>query len=281
MAPCPPAVSCRSRCWCSPSRPSPPAAPTTKAGTPSALTATSIDADETGTPVQTVEVVTTIPHRPSAWTQGLVWDDGRLVESTGLQGQSTLAAIDPATGEASSVTAVDPALYAEGLALVDDRLIQITWKDGVAPIYDAATFERTGEFTYDGEGWGLCFDGERLVMSDGSADLTFRDPDTFDETGSVTVSLDGEDVGELNELECVGDRVYANVWHTDTILEIDPASGEVTTVIDASALADQLVPPAASSEAVLNGIAHDPDAGTFWLTGKLWPQLFEVRFVDT
>jgi glutamine cyclotransferase len=252
-----------------------------EAGTPAALTATSIDTDDTGTPVQTVEVVTTIPHRPTAWTQGLVWDDGRLIESTGLQGQSTLAVVDPATGDADPVVAVDPALYAEGLALVDDRLIQLTWKDGVAPIYDAATLARTGEFTYDGEGWGLCHDGDRLVMSDGSADLTFRDPETFEETGRVTVSLDGEDVGQLNELECVGDRVYANVWHTDTILEIDAASGEVTTVIDASALAEQLEPPAVSAEAVLNGIAHDPEAGTFWLTGKLWPQLFEVRFVDS
>jgi glutaminyl-peptide cyclotransferase len=252
-----------------------------EAGAPPALTATSIDAEETGTPVQTVEVLTTIPHRPSAWTQGLVWaGDGRLYESTGLLGQSTLATIDLATGDAGDITAVDPALYAEGLALVGDELIQLTWQDGVAPIYDAATFERTGEFTYDGEGWGLCHDGDRLVMSDGSADLTFRDPATFDETGSVTVTLDGDEVGELNELECVGDRVYANVWHTDTILEIDAASGEVLTVVDASALAAQLDPPAAGTEAVLNGIAHDPHTDTFWLTGKLWPQMFQVRFVD-
>ena len=151
--------------------------------------------------------------------------------------------------------------------------------DGIF-VYDLRTFEIAGEYTYDGEGWGLCHDGDRLVMSDGSADLTFRDPATFEETGSVTVTLDGDDVGELNELECVGDRVYANVWHTDTILEIDAASGEVLTVVDASALAAQLDPPAAGTEAVLNGIAHDPDTDTFWLTGKLWPQMFQVRFVD-
>jgi glutamine cyclotransferase len=254
---------------------------------PAALTATSLDQTETGVPVLEVEVLTTVPHDTASYTQGLVWDEGVLYEGTGIVGQSEIAELDPATGETVRSTPSDPAHFGEGLALVDDELVQITWQDGVATRYDVATFEPVGEHRYEGEGWGLCFDGERLVMSDGSPTLTFRDPVTFEETGTVEVTLDGEPVEELNELECVTEtangapRVYANVWHTDTIVAIDPASGEVTTVIDAAPLRDLLEPAITYEEAVLNGIAHDPDADTFWLTGKLWPQLFEVRLIHT
>ena len=220
-----------------------------------------------------------VPHRTDAFTQGLVWADGTIYESTGLVGRSTVSALDPATGTVRTSVDSEPDVFGEGLALVGDRLIQLTWQDEVAFVHDAETLELIDRYRYEGEGWGLCHDGEWLVMSDGSPELTFRDPETFAETGTVTVVLDGRPVEELNELECVGDRIYANVWQTDTIVEIDGASGEVTGVVDASALKEQLDPPVSDRNAVLNGIAHDPEAGTFWLTGKLWPQMFEVRFV--
>jgi glutaminyl-peptide cyclotransferase len=250
---------------------------------PPALTATSIEPDEAeaaGVALLHPEVVRTVPHRTDAWTEGLVWDEGRLFESGGLEQRSSLAELDPDDGAVVRSTPVDAELYAEGLALIDDELVQLTWQNGVALRWDEPSFTETGRFTYEGEGWGLCFDGDRLVMSDGSATLTFRDPATFEPTGDVEVTLEGESVEELNELECVGDRVYANVWHTDTLVEIDPDSGEVTAVVDASLLRQQLDPLPTSGEAVLNGIAHDPDGDTFWLTGKFWPQMFEVRLVE-
>ena len=234
----------------------------------------------TGVERLTVEVLRAVPHRTDAFTQGLVWADDTLYESTGLVGRSSLAAIDPDSGEVADEVAVDPAVFAEGLALVGDELVQLTWQDGIAYRYDATSLELLEQHTYGGEGWGLCHDGERLVMSDGSPELTFRDADSFEETGRLTVTWDGHPVEELNELECVADVVYANVWHTDEILAIDATTGEVQSVVDASPLRDRLDPPVTDPESVLNGIAHDPGADTFWLTGKRWPQLFEVRFVE-
>ena len=235
---------------------------------------------EAGVRPLTVEVLRTVPHRTSAFTQGLVFADGTIYESTGLVGRSSLASIDPATGEVSEEVAVDATVFAEGLAEVGDELIQLTWQDGIAYRYDIGSLEPVDAHPYTGEGWGLCHDGERLVMSDGSPELTFRDPTTFAETGRITVDRDGRPVEELNELECVDDVVYANVWHTDEIVAIDAATGDVQAVVDASPLRDRLDPPVTDPESVLNGIAHDPAADTFWLTGKRWPQLFEVRFVE-
>ena len=231
-------------------------------------------------PVRTIEVVRTLPHSTDAFTQGLVWDDGQLFESTGLVGQSTVRIIELPSGAVADSVAVDDDVFAEGLALVDDQLIQLTWKDGIASVRDRASLAEVDTFTYTGEGWGLCHDGERLVMSDGSATLTFRDPATFEPTGTVGVTLAGDPIDRLNELECVDGHVFANVWLTDSIVEIDPATGQVTATIDASALRAQLDPPVSDEQSVLNGIAHDPDTGTFWLTGKRWPQLFEVRLSD-
>jgi glutaminyl-peptide cyclotransferase len=171
---------------------------------------------------------------------------------------------------------VDDEYFAEGLALVDDHLVQITWKEGTAFVYDAETFDVIDELTYAGEGWGLCSDGERLVMSDGSATLTFRDPESFEATGRVEVTLDGGAVERLNELECVGDRVYANVYQTDRIVEIDPSTGAVTAVIDAAELTTAETNP---DHDVLNGIAYDPATESFWLTGKWWENRYRVQFV--
>lgn len=224
------------------------------------------------------EVVARRPHDPRAWTQGLVFDaTGRLFESTGIVGESQVRELDPLSGAVLRWVPTPDAMYGEGLALVGDRaLIQITWKDGVATLYDKASFTVLDTFRYEGEGWGLCFDGARLVMSDGSDVLTFRDPATFSIVGQVAVTAEGSPVGRLNELECADGAVWANVWETDLIVRIDPANGAVTGILDTMGL---LVPhpSAADRGAVLNGIARIPGGDTWLLTGKRWPQAIEVR----
>lgn len=223
-----------------------------------------------------VKILSVRPHDPTAFTQGLLLSDGSLFESTGLNGRSSLREVDPRTGEVKRKVEVPEEYFAEGLALVGSRLIQLTWQNQKAFVYNRADFKPAGELRYDGQGWGLCWDGRRLVMTDGSDRLTFRDPQTFAVRGEVHVTLAGHPVQSLNELECVDGEVYANVWQTDTILRIDPASGKVTAVIDASNL---LTPAERGKTDVLNGIAWDPAHKTFLITGKLWPKLFEVAFV--
>jgi glutaminyl-peptide cyclotransferase len=208
-----------------------------------------------------VEVLARFPHDTGAFTQGLEVAAGVLYESTGMYGESDLR--------------TDGGVFAEGLTVLDDQLVQLTWRENTAFVWDPATLTEVGRFAYDGEGWGICDDGTRLVMSDGSARLTFRDRATFEPTGTVDVTREGELVGLLNELECVGGDVYANVWQTTDIVRIDPASGAVTAVIDASEIAAEV---GAGGLAVLNGIAH-VEADRFYVTGKYWPTLFEVRFV--
>jgi glutaminyl-peptide cyclotransferase len=228
-----------------------------------------------------VEVVASYPHDPASFTQGLVWSGGALYESTGRYGQSKLLRVDPESGEALARVDLPPGLFGEGLALVPGpgrgRLVQLTWLEGEARVWDAASLEPAGSFRYEGEGWGLCFDGERLVMSDGSDTLTLRDPETFEITGTVAVTLRGERVARLNELECAEGWVWANVLGSDSIVRIDPASGRVTAIVDASGL---LTPAEAAEADVLNGIAYDPERKVYHLTGKLWPRRFAVRFVS-
>lgn len=226
-----------------------------------------------------VKVLATRHHDPAAFTQGLLVHDGSLYESTGLYGSSSVREVDPVSGVVKRKVDVPSEFFAEGLALVDDRLIQLTWKEKKALVYKLAGFATAGDLRYEGEGWGLCWDGKRLVMTDGSDKLTFRDPKTFAFLGEVTVTRAdrmGERVLELNELECVDGVVYANVWQTDDILRIDPKDGRVTAVIDASGL---LTPEERQKADVLNGIAWDPQRKIFLITGKLWPKLFEVAFV--
>jgi glutaminyl-peptide cyclotransferase len=222
-----------------------------------------------------VQVLSTRPHDPTAYTQGLELYGRRLFESTGLYRQSSLREVDQHTGAVLRQKALADTLFGEGLTRVDDRLIQLTWREEIAPVYDLETFDEQELLGYRGEGWGLCYDGRRLIMSDGSTYLTYRDPDTFEPQGEVTVTRAGQPQGHLNELECVGDAVYANVWLTDEIVRIDAATGVVTAVIDASGL---LTPAEAQQAQVLNGIAYDGQSGHFLITGKLWPKLFEVRF---
>mgnify|MGYP002847250243 CR=1 FL=1 len=219
------------------------------------------------------------PHDPTAFTQGLEIVDGVLWESTGLRGESTLRAVDRTSGRLLGSVALEPDLFGEGLtALGDGRLLQLTWTAGRALVWEAGTLLVVDEWDYDGQGWGACrLDDATVVVSDGSTRLTLRGTDDFAVASVVEVHLDGEPVDDLNELECVDGTVWANVWHTDLVVGIDPATGQVTTVVDASGL--PVDRRGLGNEDVLNGIAHDPATGRFLLTGKRWPVLFEVEFV--
>ncbi|MFP2770041.1 glutaminyl-peptide cyclotransferase [Oceanisphaera sp. KMM 10153] len=225
-----------------------------------------------------LEVVATLPHEPGAFTQGLLLHDGYLYESTGLYDRSSLRKVDPETGVVLQQLALDPAYFGEGLERVGNRLIQLTWREGLALVYDLNTLTLVQAHQYGGEGWGLCFDGEALWMSDGSASLYRRDPVDFSLQASMTVMRADWPQDRLNDLACVDGYIYANVWKENRIVRIDKRSGRVDADIDASrllALSGRPMDP----EAVLNGIAHDPQRDEFYLTGKFWPRMFRVRFV--
>ena len=224
-----------------------------------------------------MRVIRSLPHDPEAFTQGLLFHDGKLYESTGLRGRSTLRRVALETGEVEQRVELPGDVFAEGLARVGDTLVQITWQSGKAFVWTLDGFERVREHEYRGEGWGLCYDGERLIMSDGTEYLGFYDPETFERVGEVRVSRAGRPVRKLNELECVDGQVYANVWMDDHIARIDPDTGAVTAWIDASGLLDE--EHRHGREDVLNGIAYVPDTGHFLLTGKNWARLYEVEFV--
>lgn len=226
-----------------------------------------------------VEVLDEFPHDTSAFTQGLLLHDGFLYESAGLYGQSNLRRTDPSTGEILQIVDVPDEYFAEGLALVDDRLLQITWREETALVYDLETFEQIDEFSYSGEGWGLCYDGELLYMSDGSPVIDIRDPETFEALDNYVVTFDEQPVPMINELECVGESIYANVWQTDFIIRFDKTTGIIDGIIDATTLLTEEERAELQGGAVLNGIAYNPDTDTFLITGKLWDRIFEVRFV--
>ncbi|RBY82594.1 glutaminyl-peptide cyclotransferase [Geodermatophilus sp. TF02-6] len=226
-------------------------------------------------PVLRPQVLAEVPHDPSAFTQGLQQDGGVLYEGTGLAGRSQLRELDPATGAVRRAVALPGQLFGEGIAVAGDSVWQLTWRDGVVLEWDRATLTLRRQLPLTGEGWGLCSDGTRLVRSDGTDRLHFHDPVTFAETGSVAVTLRGTPVTRLNELECVDGQVWANVWQTDELVRIDPASGAVTVVVNAAGLLDPAQRP--DPDAVLNGIAALGD-DEFLLTGKLWPVAFRVRF---
>lgn len=228
----------------------------------------------------TVEVLERRPHDPDAFTQGLEMADGALYESTGLYGRSSLRRVDPATGAVTAEAAVADDLFAEGLTVVGDRIVQLTWKAGRALVYDRATLGLVGEFAYEGEGWGLCWSGGELVMSDGSDRLARRDPESFELIGTVAVASAGVAVDRLNELECLDGLVIANVWQTSELLVIDIADGRVAAVIDGQPLIDDVVTAADPGAIdVLNGVAALDD-GTFLMTGKLWPLMYRVKVIE-
>jgi glutamine cyclotransferase len=220
-------------------------------------------------------VLAEVPHDPAAFTQGFEIAGPVLYEGTGRVGESQLRELDPATGAVRRAVPVPGGYFGEGITVVDHRIWQLTWQDGVAIEWDRASLDPVARGPVDGEGWGLCRDGDRLVRSDGTDRLRFHDPVDFTETGSVAVALDGWPITALNELECVDGQVWANVWPTDDIVRIDPVTGAVTAVVDATGL---LAADRRAGTDVLNGIAH-LGAGEFLLTGKYWPATFRVRFV--
>lgn len=227
-------------------------------------------------PVSGHQVVRVYPHDRQAFTQGLVYLDGVLYEGTGLKGQSTIRKVRLENGEVLQVQKNEAHHFGEGIAIVGKSLVQLTWQSEVGFVYDLATFQRAKTFTYRGEGWGLAYDGKRLVMSDGTAALRFLDPVTFKETGRVVVKDGGVPVDDLNELEFVKGEIFANIWNVERIARIAPASGEVVGWIDMRGLLD---PRDAAGVDVLNGIAYDAAGDRLFVTGKLWPKLFEIKIV--
>jgi len=221
------------------------------------------------------EVVSIYPHDSSAFTQGLIFADGKLYEGTGQEGYSSLRQVELKTGRVSKKVDVPEPYFGEGITLLNGKIYQLTWQHGVGFIYDAQKLERTGQFNYGGEGWGITTDGQSLIISDGSHQLKFLDPDSFRVTKTIAVFDSKTRVDKLNELEYVNGEIYANVWHDERIAIIDPQNGRVTGWIDLTGL---LQPGAVQdTEGVLNGIAYDQSGNRLFVTGKLWPHLFEIK----
>ena len=227
------------------------------------------------TPKYGYQIVNIFPHDSNAFTQGLILMDGKLVESTGQEGFSSLRRVELESGKVLKKVVVPVPYFAEGLTALNGKLYQLTWQHNVGFIYDAQTFEHLGDFNYQGEGWGLTTDGQSLILSDGSNHLRFIDPTGFRVTKSITVTDGSVPVRELNELEYVKGEIYANIWHDNRIAAIDPQSGHVNAWIDLTGLMPEgeLQDP----EAVLNGIAYDQTNDTLIVTGKLWPRVFEIK----
>src|SRR5579863_2638008 len=221
------------------------------------------------------QIVHSYPHDQNAFTQGLIYLDGALYESTGLKGQSSLRKVDLDTGKILQFVA-DPADYfAEGLTNWSSTLVQLTWQSHIALVYDRATFHVLRTFQYPGEGWGLTQDGKNLILSDGTATLRFLDPATFYEVRRITVRSAGKPVDKLNELEYIHGEIYANIWYSDRIARISPQTGKVLGWIELKGLAGTA--GATANGAVLNGIAYDAAHDRLFVTGKLWPKIFEIR----
>lgn len=220
-------------------------------------------------------VLATYPHDTTAFTQGLLWHDGHLIEGTGREKHSKLRRLDLESGKVLLRHKLPHDVFGEGVALANGKLIQLSWKNKRAFVYDAKTFEPLTEWRYEGEGWGLTFDGQQLIMSDGSSRLSFRDPETFAIKSTLPVTFNGKPVQNLNELEWIEGEIWANVWLTDYIVRINPKTGIVEKYLDCTNLLDSS--RRRGQEDVLNGIAYDAEKKRVFLTGKLWPQLFEIK----
>jgi glutamine cyclotransferase len=233
---------------------------------------------QTGTPTYGYKVVRTYPHDRGAYTQGFEYVDGFIYEGTGLNGRSGIRKVRLETGEVLQVRAIDQQYFGEGITIWKDRLIQLTWRSEVGFVYSKDTFQPVRSFNYTGEGWGLTHDTTRLIMSDGSdtGTLRFLDPETLRQTGTLIVKDGTTPVGDLNELEFVKGEIYANVYMTHRIARISPKTGRVTAWIDLQGL---LSPADAVGVDVLNGIAYDAAKDRLWVTGKLWPKVFEIQLV--
>lgn len=221
------------------------------------------------------EVVSSYPHDSASFTQGFLWYDGTFYESTGQYGQSKLRRLEFPSGRVIKEIKLAPELFGEGLALVDSRLMQLTWTAHRGFVYNLDTFQLMREFAYETEGWGLTYDGTNLILSDGSSDLFFLDPTTFKPVRKLAVTMNNQPIRELNELEFIDGEIWSNVWQTDLIVRIDPVSGRVTSFLNLKGI---LAPSdKTGSEDVLNGIAYDAEHKRLFVTGKLWPRIFEIR----
>lgn len=230
---------------------------------------------KTGVPIYTYEIVKVFPHDTAAFTQGLISVDGNFIESTGEVGRSTLRRVEPETGKILQRVDVPVPYFAEGATLLKGKIYQLTWQDGEGFIYDALSFDKIGDFKYAGEGWGLTTDGQSLILSDGTNRIRFLDPNTFQVTRTIVVTHRGAPLTDLNELEYVQGEIFANVWHANRIARINPQTGAVVGWIDLSGI----ISPGElhDEEAVLNGIAYDEAHDRLFVTGKLWPKLFEIK----
>jgi glutaminyl-peptide cyclotransferase len=238
-----------------------------------ALAAAAFPLPASATPVQGFKVVRSYPHDPEAFTQGLFFHDGFLFEGTGLHGRSSIRKVDLETGRVVQAVDLPPEFFGEGITRWGDRLIGITWQEQTAFVLDLKTFRLWRKFNYTGEGWGLTHNERELIMSDGTAELRFLDPLNFKELRRLRVTANGRPVAQLNELEWVEGEVWANVWQTDRIARINPRTGQVAGWIDLTGL----LPQRRGSDDVLNGIAYDAAGKRLFVTGKLWPRLFEIQ----
>jgi glutamine cyclotransferase len=221
------------------------------------------------------EVVNTYPHDPEAFLQGLVWYDGGFYESTGLYGESTLRRVEFPSGRVLKKIGLAADLFGEGLALVGNHLVQITWQTRRGFVYDRETFRLIREFTYDTEGWGITYDGKSLIMSDGSSALTYLDPQTYQPVKKLNVTMNGRPVFRLNELEFIEGEIWSNIWQDDTIVRIDPSTGKVTSYLDMKGVLPR--ESRTGHEDVLNGIAYDAEHRRIFISGKKWPRILEIR----
>jgi glutamine cyclotransferase len=221
------------------------------------------------------EVVRVYPHDPQAFTQGLIFREGRILESTGQEGRSTLRSVDLDSGQVIKKVELASQYFGEGITVLNGKVYQLTWQHQLGFIYDYQTFNKIGQFNYEGEGWGLTNDGTNLILSDGSSKLRFIDPNSYRLVRTITVTDDGKSIRDLNELEYIQGEIYANIWHDQRIATINPQTGAVTAWIDLSGILRKTEAP--NEEAVLNGIAVDEATGRLFVTGKLWPKLFEIR----
>lgn len=230
-------------------------------------------------PVYSFQVVATYPHDRAAFTEGLQYVDGAIYESTGMEGTSWIRKVDLATGAVQAQHDVDKQYFGEGVLVLPDKIISLTWKNQKGFIYDRATLKPTGEFTYKGEGWALTTDGQKIFMSDGTSRIRILDPATLQEAGGIDVKMNGRPVDQLNELEFIKGEIWANVFQSDRIVRIDPATGKVNSVVY---LANILSPQdrAGHTVDVLNGIAYDSAGDRIFVTGKYWPKLFEIKLKD-
>lgn len=228
-----------------------------------------------------VSIVKTYPHNDSNYTQGLEFYNGVLYEGTGDEGNrgnTRLGKVDMATGQFTQKIGVSRPYFGEGITILDNTLYQLTWRRGKCFIYDPEDLSIVSEFNYNGEGWGLCNDGKNLIMSDGTERITFRDPKTFQIIRTIEVYNNTTAITNINELEYIDGKIYANIYLTDGVIVIDPESGKVLQEIDGSVLVNDVINQVRPGE-VLNGIAYNPENGKIFMTGKNWPKLYEVKFV--